>query len=162
MNTPVGPNMNKQYREVSRCSTGPRVMHTRPHCKAENVKAQRTPTLRVEHGEGRTTRRAPPPYPDPAVTYYSFPPGGFRSPPNLVANFFAMVVCPFGAEVDGVLLVRLLDRFPAAWASASPYRLGWECFLGEERFGSGSDSSPTTLISSSSSFGVSEACSSGC
>ena len=92
MNTPVGPNMNKQYREVSRCSTGPRVMHMRPHWKAENVKAQRTPTLRVEHGEGRTTRRARP-YPDPAVTYYSFPPGGFRSPlPNLVANLIAMLV----------------------------------------------------------------------
>ena len=84
--------MNKQDREVSRCSTGPRVMHTRPHWKAENVKAQRTPTLRFEHGEGRSTGRARP-YPDPAVTYYSFPPGGFRSPlPNLVANLIAMLV----------------------------------------------------------------------
>ena len=71
--------MNKQYREASRCSTGPRVMHARPHWKAEDVKAQRTPTVRAEHEEGRTTRHTRP-YPNPAVTYYSFPPGGFRSP----------------------------------------------------------------------------------
>jgi hypothetical protein len=65
--------MNKQDREVSRCSTAPRGMRARPHWKAEDVEAQRTPTVRAEHKEGRTT---PPdgPYPNPTVTYYCFPP----------------------------------------------------------------------------------------
>ena len=101
----MGSNMNKQYREASRCSTGPRVMHARPHRKA-----QRIPTVRPEPEEGQTTRHTRP-YPNPAVTYYSFPPGGFRSPPpppNLEPNLIARVVPPFGADPDGLLRVDRL------------------------------------------------------
>ena len=111
--------MNKQYREAWRCSTGPRVMHARPHWKVEDAEVQRTPTLFAEHEEGRTTRHTRP-YPNPAATYYSFPPEGFRSPPpppNLEPNLIARVVAPFGADRNGLLRV---DRLGKTWASVSP------------------------------------------
>ena len=110
------PGGAKQYREASRCSTGPRVMHARTHWKVEDVKAQRTPTVRAEHEEGRTTRHTRL-YPNPTVTYYSFPLGGVRSPPptpNLEPTWIARVVAPFGADPDGLLRV---DRLGMTWAS---------------------------------------------
>ena len=94
-------------------------MHARLHWKVEDFEVQRTPKVRAEHEEGRTTRHTRP-YPNPAITYYSFPPGGFRSPPpppNLEPNLIDRVVFPLGAEPDSLLQ---LDRFGMAWASVLP------------------------------------------
>ena len=59
----------------------------------------------MRRGKTHDTHR---PYGNPAVTYYSFPPGDFRglpSPHNLEPNLIARVVTLFGADPDGLLQI---------------------------------------------------------